>query len=382
MPSVEYRCASCRRTYPLERPLWRCDCGSHLNLTSGPGLVRSDIRGERNSLWRYQAALPLTKPPRISFGEGRTPLIDGVWSGASVSFKLEFCSVSGSFKDRGIAVMVNYLDQCGIREVVEDSSGNGGAALATYSARAGFACRIFIPAATSSAKVTQIAASGAELVRIDGTREQVAEAAMREAGQRFYASHNWQALFVEGIKTLGYELWEDLGFSAPDNIVVPLGGGSNLIGCWLAFSELKRRGEIARMPRLFGIQAMNCSPLYLSFVEGDDRLRDMTSAPTIAEGIAVARPIRVRECLEAMRGSEGGCVAVTEKEIHNALADLAHQGLFVEPTSAVAAAGLRRLIEKGSITDGQRTILVLTGTGLKAAETIGRLGIASASIAK
>jgi threonine synthase len=201
----------------------------------------------------------------------------------------------------------------------------------------------------------------------------VAEAALRQSAEIFYASHNWQPFFVEGVKTLAYEVWEQLGFAAPDNLVVPLGYGSNVLGADVGFAELARRGEIARRPRIFGVQAARCAPYAAAFQAGADRLVPTETAPTIAEGIATAKPTRVAEVLRAVRETDGAIVAVEEADIIEALRELARQGLYVEPTSAVAAAGLSRLVSSGAIQRAERTVLVLTGSGLKASATIGEL---------
>jgi threonine synthase len=256
--------------------------------------------------------------------------------------------------------------------VINDSSGNGGSSLAGYAAAAGMPCRILVPEHTSRAKVVQMGAYGAEVTPIKGSRQDVVEAALKAAETAFYASHNWQPFFLQGTKTLAYEIWEQLGFRAPDNVVVPVGGGSNLIGCHLGFSELLGRGEIGRLPRLFGVQAAAAAPLHRTFVEGADDLVPTEIGPTIAEGIAMARPVRAREAMAALRASRGRTVAVTEAEIVAALRALARQGVFVEPTSAAAAAGLTQLIDAGDVEDGETTVLVLTGSGLKATEYVGR----------
>jgi threonine synthase len=179
--------------------------------------------------------------------------------------------------------------------------------------------------------------------------------------------------FVEGTKTLAYELWEQLGFEAPDNVVTPLGYGSNVLGCLRGFDELKRSGEIARLPRIFGVQAENCAPYYAAWQAGGDTLVPTSVTATIAEGIASSKPTRVKEVLQGVRASEGAIVAVSEVEIVDALRELARQGLYVEPTSAAGAAGLTQLLDSGAIKPDETTVLVLTGTGLKASERIGDL---------
>jgi threonine synthase len=370
---VRYVDAADGSTYPVDRPLWRSPGGSHLNLTPGAGLRRGDIDAGCRSLWRYATAIRVERAQAVSMGEGCTPLIDVRWDGIAIQAKLELMMPTGSFKDRGMTVMISYLKRHGITRVLEDSSGNAGASLAAYAAAAGMQARILVPETASYPKIVQMAATGADVVTIAGTRQDVADAALAMAADIFYASHNWQAFFAEGTKTLAYELWEQLGFRPPDNIVVPLGYGANVLGCDHGFRELLGNGEIGALPRVFGVQAANCAPYFHAFAAGEERLVLTEIKPTVAEGIASSKPTRVREVLRAVRDCGGSIVAVSEDEIGIALAQLARQGLYVEPTSAAAAAGLSQLIASGAITPQQTTVLVLTGSGLKAGERIGEL---------
>jgi threonine synthase len=374
---VHYVDPSTGRTYPLGEARWRADSGHYLNLSPGPGLKRGEIDTARRSVWRYARALAVGAEHAVSLGEGWTPLLDGRWDGAPVHYKLDFLMPTGSFKDRGMTVMVSYLKSHNVERVLEDSSGNAGASLSAYAAAAGLSCRILVPETASYPKIAQIAACGADVVTIKGARQDVAEAALAQTTDpsraMFYASHNWQPLFVEGTKTLAYELWEQSGFRAPDNLVVPLGYGSNVLGAERGFDELWRAGEIARRPRLFGVQAASCAPYAAAFREGVEHLVPIPVRPTVAEGIATPRPTRVAEVLRAVRETGGTIVAVEETEIVRALRELARRGLYVEPTSAAAAAGLSRLLASGVIRPQEHTVLVLTGSGLKASATIGDL---------
>jgi threonine synthase len=363
-----YHCSACGADLKADQPLWRCACGSHLNLAPGAGIGRSDIDAGEASLWRYRAAMALNRPPRVSLGEGWTPLVERDWMGARVLFKLESQMPTGSFKDRGTAVMLNHLIEVGVGPIHEDSSGNAGSSIATYAAAAGLACRIYVPATAPRGKIVQIAASGAEIRVIPGTRQDVTEAALAAVATSFYASHNWQPYFIEGTKTLAYELWEQLGFRVPDNILVPTGYGSNILGLDRGFDELMRRGEIARMPRLFAVQAENCAAFAAAWSN-----TPFASGPTIADGIATVRPVRTAEVLAALRRSRGGVVAVPEAEIAPALRALGRRGLFVEPTAATAGAALSQLLRNGTIRADETTVIVLTGHGLKATDTIGEL---------
>jgi threonine synthase len=369
MTQATYLCPACGATLVADRPVWRCGCGSHLNLASGTGLVRGDIDAGEASLWRYRAALALNGPPRVSLGEGWTPLVARDWDGAAIRFKLESQMPTGSFKDRGTAVMLSHLLEVGVGPIHEDSSGNAGASIATYAAAAGIPCHIFVPSNAPRGKVVQIAASGATVEPIPGTRQAVTEAALAAAGDSFYASHNWQPFFIEGTKTLAYELWEQLGFTAPDNILVPTGYGSNILGLGRGFDELMRCGEVSRMPRLFAVQAANCAAFAAAWI-GDPVF---TPQPTIADGIATVKPVRTAEVLTVLRRSRGGVVAVSEDEIAPALIRLGRLGLYVEPTSATVGAALSRLLDDGTTRAGETTVAVITGHGMKAADKIGEL---------
>jgi threonine synthase len=280
---------------------------------------------------------------------------------------------TGSFKDRGASVMLSLLRAQGIRAVLEDSSGNGGAAIAAYAAAGGMTATIMAPASTSPGKTIQMRAHGATVELIPGTRQDTADAAMRRAESVFYASHNWHPFFLHGTKTLAYELWEDLGFRAPDNVIVPCGAGSNVLGCEIGFSELLRCGEIEQMPRIFAVQPANCAPIAEAFLAGSEEAVDTEIHPTIAEGTAIAQPIRMPEVLGALRQTRGGAVMLSEEEIANAVFGLARTGAYVEPTGAQPAAALRKLLETGVILPEQTTVLVLTGSGLKATTRIAEL---------
>ena len=369
MTQARYLCPACGTDIAADRPLWRCDCGSHLNLAAEPGLRRDQIVANDPSLWRYRAALALSGPPRVSLGEGWTPLVARDWDGAPIHFKLESQMPTGSFKDRGTAVMMNHLLAVGVGPIHEDSSGNAGSSIATYAAVAGIPCRIFVPASAPRGKVVQIAASGAAVEAIPGTRQAITEAALAATGSSFYASHNWQPFFVEGTKTLAYELWEQLGFAVPDNVLVPTGYGSNILGLERGFDELLRQGEVTRVPRLFAVQAANCA----AFAAVWNSDANFTPQPTMADGIATVKPVRTAEVVAALRRSGGGVIAVPEDDIAPALLRLGRLGLYVEPTSATVGAALSRTLADGTISAAETTVAVITGHGLKAADKIAEL---------
>jgi len=361
------------QTYPLDQPRWCGPGHAPLLLTPLQGLTRGQIDTAIRSLWRYRAALPMQVDDPITMGEGCTPLLRRTLHGEPALLKCEWFMPTGSFKDRGTSVMLSLLRAQGVREVLEDSSGNGGAAVSAYAAAGGMHATIMAPASTSPAKTVQMRAHGATVELIPGTRQDTADAALRRSATVFYASHNWHPFFLHGTKTLAYELWEDLGFRAPDNIVTPCGAGSNVLGCEIGFSELLRAGEIDTMPRIFAAQPANCGPIAAAFLAGSDAPVAIAIRPTIAEGTAIAQPIRLAEVLGTLRETRGGAVMLSEAEIGAATLDLARIGIYVEPTSAQAAAAFGKLLAAGTITPAQTTVLVLTGSGLKATPRIAEL---------
>ena len=373
MPAASYIDPRNGRTYPLDVPRWCSDERTPLLITPGSGISRDEIDGRTRSLWRYRAVLPVEIAKPISLGEGCTPLVQQAWGDLRPHFKLEWFNPTGSFKDRGSAVMLSFLRQIGVDAILEDSSGNGGSSMAGLGAAGGMRVKILAPASTSPAKIAQVRAYGAEIQLVEGPREESETEAIRQSNETFYASHNWQPFFLEGTKSLAYELWEDLGFRAPDNVVIPVGAGSSLLGCAFGFRELMKAGQIAKLPRLFVTQPLNCSPIDASFKAGVDTPVPREVRKTIAEGTAIKHPMRLREIVGALRESGGCTVALTEDEIVAALRRLARQGLFAEPTSASAAAALDKLSDAGSIKSNETTVVLLTGNGLKAASTVADL---------
>ncbi|OEJ35158.1 pyridoxal-phosphate dependent enzyme [Streptomyces subrutilus] len=355
--------------YPLDDPRWRGEDGSPLTVSSLPGLRPDQIDTNERSIWRYHAALPVSTAHRVSLGEGWTPMIPLEWGGRRVHFKLEWFNPTSSFKDRGVSVMVSHLAAHGAVRVLEDSSGNGGSAVAAYAAAAGIRAKIIVPATTSAAKILQARAYGAEIELVNGTREQVSDEAIRQSAQIPYASHNWHPMFIQGTKTIAYEMWESFGFTAPDNVVLVAGAGSNIIGCDIAFGELLDAGQIGKRPRLFVGQPELWATIADTY-NGIDPAGRGERVPTIAEGASIANPVRLQEAVEAISRSNGAAYAVPEAEIHTAVRALAARGLYAEPTSCVAAATLDHFIATGDIAPNQTTVVVLTGAGLKSAEKL------------
>lgn len=360
------------RRYPADEPRWRGDDGTPLVFEALPGIGREQIDTAINSQWRYRAALPnpLAHIEPVTLGEGRTPLITRTFDGIDVGLKVESMNPTGSFKDRGVSVMVTAVRHQGIDRVLEDSSGNGGSSVAAYCAAAGIEANILVPAATSSNKIIQSRLHGANIELVSATRQAVADEAVRRAETCFYASHNWHPYFLQGIKLIAYEIWEDLGFRAPTAVLVPAGAGSLVLGCAIGFGELHRAGAIDRLPRILVSQPRNCCPLVTAMEQARQEVLEQSWSTTAAEGTAIAKPVRDREVLQAIRSSGGAAVAVPEDELLPAVGELARLGLFVEPTSAQVLPALRRLRTAGVIDTADTIIAVLTGSGLKASHLL------------
>jgi threonine synthase len=350
------RCLRCGQPAPAGEA-WRCACGGPWALAPvGRVPALETLRGRPPGLWRYREALPIDGAP-VSLGEGGTPLVPS--RDGRLHFKVESANPTGSFKDRGAAVLLTAARAAGIRALVEDSSGNAGAAIAAYAARAGVEATIYVPDAASPGKLAQVAAYGARVVRVEGSREAVAAAAHAAPGR--YASHCWDPLFFHGTKTIAYELWETLGARAPDAVVTPVGHGTLLLGLWLGFRELVLAGAIARLPRLIAVQSAACAPL-----AGPALGKDAGGGDTVAEGIRVRQPVRPDEIRRAVEESGGRFLTVEDAEILAARARLGDEGLFVEPTAAVAPAAAWRLADARAFAPSETVVVPLTGHGLKA----------------
>jgi threonine synthase len=323
-------------------------------------------------VWRYRGWLPAVEP--VSIGEPTTALVEVRDAPPDTVAKLEGGLPTGSFKDRGTSVTVSWLQARGVREIVVDSSGNAGASFAAYAGRAGLALRLFAPADASPAKLLQARAHGAVVVSVRGPRSAAGESARRAlegAGPEVaYGSHLWQPAFLAGTATFAYELFEQLGGRAPAAVVAPLGGGTLLLGAHLGFERLRDAGLIGRVPRLVGVQSDACAPLFQAFRAGEPDALAVTPGATIAEGIRIDRPPRSRQILAAIRASEGDIVTVSDDEIRESMRRLFAQGLFVEPTSAAAHAGLAR---SGAGAETGTVVLAMTGHGLKATGTVGEV---------
>jgi threonine synthase len=359
-----FGCTGCGRSYPDDLLPYRCPACGGVYDYAAPWVTPSAFppATERRGLQRYRSTFPLTPSAAfISLGEGGTPLLPVRVGERLLHFKCEHLNPTGSYKDRGTAVLVSALAAAGVTEAVEDSSGNAGASFAAYAARAGIRARVFVPAAASGPKRAQIEAYGAELVAIDGPRS-AAATAVREAADAggIYASHAYLPHGLSGNATLAYELVEQLG-QAPGAVLAPVGHGGLLVGIHRGFEALRRAGLIDSLPRMIGVQAQACAPVWAAYTSGSTGLSLVQEGETRAEGIRVRFPLRGDAVLAAVESTHGTMVVVSEDELLRGCDLLARTGLNVEPTSAVVWPAVLHVLN--DIPDP--VVAVLTGSGFK-----------------
>jgi threonine synthase len=306
-------------------------------------------------MWRYHRFIPMISDIHISLGEMITPILRDNINGSEVWMKAEYLFPTGSYKDRGAAVLLSRALSLGVRSVLEDSSGNAGCAVSAYAARAGISCTIVVPQNASEAKIRQMQHYGATIVKVPGNRGDAANEALSRAGSQYFASHTYNPWFFQGTKTFLYEIFEQTSGNLPDEIIFPAGNGTLILGTAMALEELKRGGYRGKMPALSIVQAKACCPIARKL--GVSVSSEPT--PTIAEGIAVANPVRLTEILEAIRETGGNAYTVSEQEIMDAHNNLATRGIYVEYTSA---AGFAAILKTNC--DHIR-LIPLTGSGLK-----------------
>jgi threonine synthase len=363
----EIRCAGCRKPYPDKGVPYRCpDCGGMFNFDPLPGFVQANITPNQPGYWRYQSFFGLPEhAPVITLGEGNTPLLWVEKGFRKIALKMELLNPTGSYKDRGSAVLVSQLVAREVIEAIEDSSGNAGASFAAYAAAAGIKTRIFVPASASGPKRSQIEAYGAELIEIPGPRSEAARAVQVEADRGVpYASHAYMPFGIAGIATIAYEIWEQLEWQVPGTLIAPVGHGGLLIGIIRGFKALQTAGLIKNVPYWVGIQAEACDPLTQAFFRGENSSRLINIRPSAAEGVCVSNPSQAKSLLDELSGGKGLFHSIREEKILPAVRDLAHRGIHVEPTSALVWAALESI--QADLPDP--VVLILTGSGLKSTQ--------------
>ncbi len=338
-------------------------------------LTRERLRTRVASLWRYREVLPVVHDENIvTLGEGWTPLIPvpriGERLGLSQLYiKDESLNPTGAFKARGLCMAISMARELGVRKVAIPSAGNAAGAMAAYAARAGIEAHIFMPRDTPAANRIECLEMGARVTLIDGLITDCgAEVARRKESEGWFDVSTLKEPYrIEGKKTMGYELAEQFEWELPDVILYPTGGGTGLVGMWKAFDEIERMGWIgSRRPRMITVQAAGCAPIVRAFEKGWNEAPEFENAHTVASGLRVPKAIGDFLMLDILRRSGGGAVAVTDEEMIAAAREIGSaEGIFCAPEGAACLPALRRLIDQGRISSGDRVVIFNTGAGIK-----------------
>ena len=342
-------------------------------------LTKESLAARRPDLWRYREVLPVDDEDNIiSLGEGWTPLVRALRLGRRTGIqelyiKDESQNPTQSFKARGMATAVSMAKELGSKKLAVPSAGNAGGALAAYAARAGIKSYIFMPRDTPRANVVECEQTGAHVTLMDGLITDCgAEIARRKEKEGWFDVSTLKEPYrVEGKKTLGYELAEQMNWRLPDVIIYPTGGGTGLIGMWKAFDEMQEMGWIgSKRPRMVTVQAEGCAPIVRAFEEGHRFAEEFPNAATTASGLRVPKAIGDFLILDALRSSGGTAIAVSDEELIAATREIgAAEGIFCAPEGAACLPALKKLIESGEIDKREGVVLFNTGSGVKYMES-------------
>ncbi len=359
-PTTGYRAICPRCGYETNDPFQlTCECGSPLEVKVDVPFRREEVKGER-SMWRYLSFFPYVERP-VTMGEGWTPLVKF----GSLYLKLDYLNPTGSFKDRGASALLSTVAERINLEggfISEDSSGNAGAAVAAYSARAGVKARIYVPSTAEGPKIDQIRAYGAELIRVEGSREEITRKAMEPEPGKRYLGHVYHPIFRDGMRTVAYEVVEQLRWEPPDLIFLPVSAGTLLMGVIRGLQHLLSSEVLSSLPKVVACQAEQASPVY-------HRLKGLPYSPppmprSVADALISTKPPLLELMVQELR-SLGDAEAVSDEEILKAWKDLSRSGFYVEPSSAVAYASYKKWTDEGLVDKGDKVVVVLTGHGLK-----------------
>jgi threonine synthase len=379
-------CSACNASYAAGELHNVCTlCGKPLLVRydlsrASRSLTRDALKSRRADMWRYREVMPVENDADIiSLGEGWTPLLHARRLGDALGMtelmiKDESLNPTQSFKARGMSAAVSMALELGARKLAAPSAGNAGGALAAYAAAAGLEAHIFMPRDTPRANVIECQQTGAHVTLIDGLITDCgAEIARQKDAQGWFDVSTLKEPYrVEGKKTLGYELAEQLGWRLPDVIVYPTGGGTGLVGMWKAFAEMESMGWIdSERPRMISVQAAGCAPIVRAFESGSTHADEFPNAATVASGLRVPKAIGDFLILDALRASHGAAVAVTDEELMAAVGEIGRlEGLFVAPEGAACLPAIRKLLERGEIQHDERVVLFNTGAGIKYIEAM------------
>lgn len=381
MHAKNLECSFCHRVYEARRLHNVCtDCGKPLLVRYdlkriAKFLTRQSLFGRSADLWRYRELLPVRREDNIvSLGEGWTPLLRTKSLGESLGVselyvKDESLNPTQSFKARGMSVAVSMAKELGAKKLAAPSAGNAAGALAAYCARANIGAYLFMPRDTPRANIVECEVAGAHVTLVDGLITDCADEVARRTHSEgwFDVSTLKEPYRVEGKKTLGYEIAEQSGWTLPDVIVYPTGGGTGLVGMWKAFDEMQELGWIdEKRPRMVSVQSAGCAPIVRAFEAGARFAEEFENAATVASGLRVPKAIGDFLILDAIRESGGTAITVTDDELVEGARELARmEGIFASPEGGACVPALRKLLASGGIKPEERVVLFNTGSGIK-----------------
>ena len=379
-------CTYCGKVFSSEEPHRLCDdCGKVLypryDISSArKSLKKEDLLYRSSNMWRYFEMMPIINESNIvTLGEGFTPILKtgrlGERIGADhVLVKDEGINPTASFKARGLSAAVSKAKELGIMRLSMPSAGNAAGAMTSYAARAGMEAYVYMPKDVPEANKKEVLITGGNLTLVDGLISDAGVISRKKASELdlFDISTLQEPYRVEGKKTMGYEIAEQLDWQLPEVIVYPTGGGTGIVGMWKAFQEMEELGWIDSFrPRMFAVQSEGCAPIARAFDGGDEFAEPWQDASTIAAGIRVPSAIGDYLILDALRTSNGGAVTVSDNEILNMMEVVASlEGLFICPEGAATAVALEKLVAEGTVSKSERSLLLNTGSGLKYLDVI------------
>ncbi|KPV61859.1 MAG: Threonine synthase [Candidatus Bathyarchaeota archaeon BA1] len=380
MFATHMECLECKKTFSLNEVVYTCPyCSGLLDVKYDYEALEVEVSKPKlearktYSMWRYSEFLPINVHDAVTLWEGFTPLSRATSLERLVGFKnlylkFEFLCPTGSFKDRGSSVLISKAKGLGAKEVTIDSSGNAASSISCYAARAQLRCFVFVPSYASTSKLIQIIANGATVFAVEGTRRDTYEIA-----KKAYENHGWyycgfqtNPFASEGLKTIAYEICEQLNWNPPDKIVIPVGTAGNLVGCWKGLEELYKIGWIHKIPSLVCIQPEGCAPIAKAHKGKMKEVTPIDKPETVAEGLMIGSPFKGKLALKALEKTRGLAETVSDNQIIEAGKLLAKkEGVFVEPSAAASVAGIMKMVEEGQMCRDETIVCLLTGSGLK-----------------
>lgn len=367
------KCISCGAEYSDDEIIYTCSqCGSILEVICQPNISKDVFQCRKSTMWKYKEFMPVDPSRIVSLDEGGTPFCKcdklGKELGIELYVKVEGSNPTGSFKDRGMSVGITKALELGVDTVGCASTGNTSASLAAYAARAGLKCAVLLPEGkVALGKLAQAMFHGAQVISVRGNFDQALEAITTLAlkGQ-LYLLNSINPYRLEGQKSIGFEIVDDLGWKSPDRIILPVGNAGNISAIWKGITEFHKAGFINDLPRMTGIQAKGAAPIARAVWEGNENIIPVENPETVATAIRIGAPVSAKKAIRAINESDGLAETVSDEEILSAQKLLARtEGIGVEPASAASIAGLKKLVNSGKIDKGEQIVCVVTGHLLK-----------------